>query len=100
MKNLSHFSKTDIRFWQGAVFRQPYTVDGQGCLTKEWYARIQFRGKRQFFSLGTPNKAAAAAKARDIYLALVASGWEGTLAQFFNLSPSIALIIPKTLKKL
>jgi integrase len=82
MKNLSHFSKTDIRFWQGAVFRQPYTVDGQRCLTKEWYARIQFRGKRQFFSLGTPNKAAAAAKARDIYLALVASGWEGTLARY------------------
>ena len=51
-------------------------------LTKEWYARMQFRGKREFFSLGTPNKAAAAAKARDIYLALVASGWEATLARF------------------
>jgi integrase len=82
MKNLSHFPKTDIRFWQGAVFRQAYTVDSQRFLTKEWYARIQFRGKRQFFSLGTPNKAAAAAKARDIYLALVASGWEATLARF------------------
>jgi hypothetical protein len=82
MKNLSHFPKTDIRFWQGAVFRQPYTVDGQRYLTREWYARIQFRGKRQFFSLSTANKAAAAAKARDIYLALVASGWEATLARF------------------
>ena len=41
----SHFSKADIGFWQKAVFRQPYTVDGRRWLTKEWYARIQFRGK-------------------------------------------------------
>ncbi len=73
MKNLSHFPKTDIRFWQNAVFRQAYTDDGRRRLTKEWYARMQFRGKQAFFSLGTPNKAAAAAKARDIYLALLGS---------------------------
>jgi hypothetical protein len=91
MKNLSHFSKTDIRFWQGAVFRRPYTVDGERYLTKEWYARIQFRGKRQFFSLSTPNKAAAAAKARDIYLSLVASGWEATLARF-KAAKTVALV--------
>jgi integrase len=82
MKDLSHFPKTDIRFWQNSVFRQPYTVDGQRRFTKEWYARLQYGGKRQFFSLGTPNKAAAAAKARDIYLALIASGWESTLARY------------------
>jgi integrase len=82
MGDLSHFPKTDIRFWQSAVFRQPYTVDGQHRLTREWYSRIQFQGKRQFFSLGTPNKAAAAARAREIYLSLVASGWEITLRRF------------------
>ena len=82
MSNLSHFPKTDIRFWQGAVFRQAYTVDGQRRLTKEWYSRIQFQGKREFFSLGTPNRAAAAARAREIYLSLVASGWEITLRRF------------------
>jgi hypothetical protein len=82
MKNLSHFSKTDIRFWQNAVFRQAYTVENQRRLTKEWYARGQFRGHRQFFSLGTSNKAAAAAKARDIYLALLASGWDATLRRY------------------
>jgi hypothetical protein len=50
-------------------------------LTKEWYARVQFQGKRQFFPLGTPNKAAAAAKARDIYLLLTVNGWALTLAK-------------------
>jgi hypothetical protein len=29
MRNLSHFQKTDIRFWRNAVFRQPYTVGRQ-----------------------------------------------------------------------
>ena len=57
-------------------------MDGQRRLTKEWYARVQYGGKRQFFSLGTPNKGAAAAKARDIYLSLVAAGWESTLARY------------------
>src|SRR5258707_10745134 len=75
MKNLSHFRKTDIRFWQSGVFRQPYIVDGQRRLTKEWYARVKFRRKRAFFPLDTPKRAAAAAKARDIFLFLTVNGW-------------------------
>jgi hypothetical protein len=38
---------------------------------KESYAGIRFRGERQFFSLGTPNEAAAAARARDTCLSLL-----------------------------
>ena len=82
MQNLSHFSKTDISFWQNAVFRQPYTVGRQRRLTKEWYARMQYDGRREFFPLQTPNKAAAAARARDIYLYLVSHGWDPTLAKY------------------
>jgi hypothetical protein len=82
MKNLSHFPKTDIRFWQTPVFRQPYVIDRQRRLTKEWYARVQFQGKHRFFPLGTPNKAAYAAKARDIYFFLI-------LAQIYRCEPMI-----------
>jgi len=82
MKNLSHFPKADIRFWQRAVFRQPYVVNGQRRLTKEWYARVQFQGKRAFFPLGTPNRAAAAAKARDMFLFLTVNGWPLTLVKY------------------
>jgi len=39
------------------------------------------------FSLGTANRAAAAARARDIYLHLAANGWETTLTKF---KPKIA----------
>jgi integrase len=88
MSNLSHFPKTDIRFWQNSVFRQQYTVGGTRRLTKECYARIQFHGKRHFFLLRTSNKAVAAAKARDAYLSLMVSGWEITLRRFKGSSTS------------
>jgi integrase len=57
-------------------------------LTKEWYARVQFQGKRTFFPLGTPNRAAAAAKARDIFLFLTVNGWPLTLARYKGRSQS------------
>jgi hypothetical protein len=44
--------------------------------------RVQHTGRREMFSLGTANRAAAAARARDIYLHLAANGWETTLTKF------------------
>jgi hypothetical protein len=43
---------------------------------------MQHQGRREFFVLGTPNKEAAAARARDIYVSLVARGWEATLTRY------------------
>jgi hypothetical protein len=60
---LLHFSKTDFRYWSENVFRKGYTKNGQRLYTKEWYARMQHDGRREFFPLQTPNKAAAAARA-------------------------------------
>jgi hypothetical protein len=81
-RNLLHFSKSDIRYWQQSVFRKGYTVDGQRRETKEFYARVRHSGERDFFPLATPNRAAAAAKARNIYLFLLANGWEQTLIKY------------------
>jgi integrase len=39
-------------------------------------------GQEAWFNLETANQAAAAVKARDIYLSLVATGWAPTLAKF------------------
>jgi hypothetical protein len=39
-------------------------------------------GRRERFPLYTLNRAAAAARARDIYLFLVANGWEAALARY------------------
>ena len=79
---LGHFSKSDIRYWQRAVFRQSYTRSGKTLLTKGWVMKIAHEGRRETFPLGTPNKDAAAARARDIYLSLAGAGWEATLARY------------------
>jgi integrase len=79
---LGHFSKSDIRYWQQAIFRQTYTRDGQRRITRNWAMKIAHDGRRETFALGTPNKAAAAARARDIYLSLLVNGWDATLTKF------------------
>ena len=76
------FAKTDVRYWQDAVFLPTYTRDGKSVAVHDWAAKVQHLGRRETFSLGTPNKIAAANRAKEIYLMLKASGWEPTLAKF------------------
>lgn len=75
------FGKTDTRYWHQSIFKPTYTRAGQRVSVEDWAARIQWRGRRELFNLQTPNKAAAAAKARDIYTMLVGAGWDATLAK-------------------
>jgi hypothetical protein len=79
---LSHFSKTDFRYWNEAVFRKRYTKGGRQLFTKEWYARIQHDGRRDFFPLQTADGAAAASRARDTYRHLISQGFGPTLAKY------------------
>ena len=44
-----------------------------------WWLKVQHAGTRRKLSLGTPIKATAVAKARDLYLAIIHDGWEATL---------------------
>lgn len=48
----------------------------------EWSVRIQHRGIRRSFVLGTNNAEIAAVKARDIYLKVVSEGWDAAMALF------------------
>jgi integrase len=72
------FGKTDVRYWTERIFRRARA----GVEDTHWTAQIQCLGQREQFPLGTANKAAAAAKARDIYLSLHARGWEETLKEY------------------
>jgi integrase len=74
--------KTDLRYWEKAIFQPTYTRDGVVHAVSDWAAKIQHAGRRETFPLATPNKAAAAAKAKTIYLSLRSSGWEPTMAKF------------------
>jgi hypothetical protein len=76
------FSKTDPRYWHEALFKPTYKRAGQTLSVNDWVVRIQWRGRREKFNLKTPNRATAAAKARDIYTTLVAAGWDTALEKF------------------
>ena len=74
--------KTDLRYWQHAIFFPTYTHRGVKCQVPHLAVKIQHRGRRETIPLGTSNKAAAAARAKDFYLALRSIGWDGALAKF------------------
>jgi integrase len=76
------FGKTDVRYWHDAIFKPEYRRDGQKLKVEDWAARMQWRGRRETFNLKTSNKAAAAAKAKDIYTMLVGAGWDAALEKF------------------
>ncbi len=76
-------AKTHQDYWKSRLLHRTYEDrDGRVVEMPEWHVRIAAVGRRGWFNLGTANQAAAAIKARDIYLSLVASGWEATLAKF------------------
>jgi integrase len=76
------FSKTDLRYWKDRVFRPIYTRGGDQHESPNLAIYIQHRGRRHKWSLGTPNRDAAAAKARDIFLILQAQGWDAAVARY------------------
>src|SRR5258707_12673084 len=82
-RSRSKWSKTDMRYWRGTVFKPSYSRGGgKASESPNWAMQIKHQGRRTMLSLGTPNKEAAAAKARDIYRSLQANGWEATLAKY------------------
>jgi len=75
-------AKTDLRYWEKAIFQPTYTRDGQVRRIGEWAAKVQHLGRRETFSLGSANKANAASRAKEIYLSLQAAGWDTTVTKF------------------
>ncbi len=76
------FAKTDVRYWKPRLFKNSYT-GGQGSgQTLNWCVRMARSGRRETFNLETPNVDIAAKKAQQIYLSLIAKGWEETIVAF------------------
>ena len=75
--------KSHVDYWGARLKKRSYP-DSAGRLVQvpEWQVRIAHLGRREWFNTGTPNKAAAAEKARKIYLALISKGWQATLDEF------------------
>jgi len=82
--SLVGFPKTDVRYWQRTIFQRTYRKAGQKGQVQHYSARVQLNGRREFFALERQglNRASAAEGAREIYLFLLANGWEATLAKY------------------
>jgi len=76
-------SKTDIAFWKRRIFKPVYRRgDGTRVQAANYAVEISFRARRIKWSLDTPNREAAAARAKEIYLFLQANGWEAAFARY------------------
>lgn len=75
------YPKTHTNYWKPRLEHRSYSRDGKTFEVAEWSVRIHFRGIRKSFDLETANREEAAAKARDIYLSLVAKGWSATVKE-------------------
>lgn len=76
-------AKTHQDYWHRRVVKRQYVgTDGLKHTPPEFSVRMRHLKHDVWFNLETPNQSAAAAKARDIYVSLIAMGWEVTLAKF------------------
>jgi len=76
-------AKSHQDFWKPKLRRRSFKArDGHTVEIPEWQVRMKHDRKEAWFNLDTANQAAAAVKARDIYLSLVSVGWEATLAKY------------------
>ncbi|HWB02781.1 MAG TPA: site-specific integrase [Verrucomicrobiales bacterium] len=76
------FPKTDSRHWLTRVFKLTYNDNGITRESPHYSARIQARGRRERFPLGIANQRDAAKAARDIYLRVIAEGWDTVLQHY------------------
>ena len=81
--------RSDIRYWQGAVFQRVRKRKGLKEQSKHFSYAPWHDGVRKEFNLLTANRAVAARKAREIFEYLKVNGWEQTLRKFKSPSAQI-----------
>jgi integrase len=82
------YSKTDHHYWIPKLFKPTRGTGGERYESPFWCVRLQYENERTTFPLGTSNKRAAAARACDIYLFMLANGWQKTLEEFKGQEPA------------
>jgi integrase len=70
--------KNTAAYWLARLFKP---VNDRGTESPHYSMRVQFKGERLTFPLGTSNKNAAAAKAAGVYVDLITIGVEATIAK-------------------
>jgi integrase len=78
----ARFAKSDIRYWQAAVFQRVRKRGGSRQASKHFSVQLMAGGRREEFNLGVSNKSVAAHNAREIYEFLKVNGWDATMATY------------------
>jgi DNA-binding NarL/FixJ family response regulator len=76
------WSKADVRYWKRRLLRRRHPSSPHSKADAVLSARIEHAGVSHYFPLATLNEDAAAAKAREIYLAIVKAGWAVATQRF------------------
>jgi DNA-binding NarL/FixJ family response regulator len=79
---LETLPKTDIRYWERRLLLRRHPLPTNPAFSAGLSARIEHAGINHYFPLGTLDEECAAAKAQEIYLAVVQEGWEAVDQRF------------------
>lgn len=71
-----------VDYWRERIYHKTFTRDGIRHELPEWSIRLQHRGRREAFALGTTNASVAATKAKEIAMFLEANDWSITLQRY------------------
>src|SRR4029077_3168774 len=71
--------KNDSRYWRSRIYRP---INARGETSPHYSMRLQMRGHRMAFSLGTGNAEAAARIAANVYTDFLILGVQGALAKY------------------
>ena len=82
VKKKTKLPKTHQDYWSGRLRKRSFIGSDGITEIPTWQIRLQHLRREGWFNLDTANQAAAAAKARDIYVFLIANGWAATIAKY------------------
>src|ERR1700674_592554 len=81
-------TKHSKRYWQDRVYKPGITrADGSRDESPNFAVRLSHAGRSMRLSLGTPNGAAAADLAREMFVFLTPNGWVSFLAKYRSPNP-------------
>lgn len=77
-----HFSRFSAGYWRRRIFRPTYRRSKKKHRVSEWYAQIQYGGRREKVGLATNNQELAAGRAARLYEEIRTKGWVEALKKF------------------
>jgi integrase len=85
-------TKHGKQYWQDRVYRPEIKrKDGSRDTSPNYAVRLSHAGRSMRLSLGTPNQAAAADLAREMFGFLTTNGWIGFLAKYRSSDPQVTV---------